>query len=228
MKKDTDCYKIKVEDFISSTFIFYGDIMLDYSYEIQAHNDGFTVVCGVDEAGRGPLAGPVFAGAVILPENYTHEILNDSKKLSEKKRDLVYDDIVRDALAWSVGVATEKEIDEINILNATFLAMKRAVEGLSIKPELAFIDGNRYPNTGVKEITIVKGDSKCMSVAAASVIAKVSRDRFMLEMDKKYPQYQFSKHKGYGTKLHYEMIEKYGVSEIHRRTFLKNILGEKI
>lgn len=200
--------------------------MLDYSYEIQAHNEGYTVVCGVDEAGRGPLAGPVFAGAVILPENYTHEILNDSKKLSEKKRDMVYDDIIKDAIAWSVGVATEKEIDEINILNATFLAMKRAVEGLEIKPELAFIDGNRYPNTGVKEITIVKGDSKCMSVAAASIIAKVSRDRFMLQMAEKYPQYQFEKHKGYGTKLHYEMIEQFGVSEIHRRTFLKSILGE--
>lgn len=202
--------------------------MLDYSYEIQAHNEGFSVVCGVDEAGRGPLAGPVFAGAVILPENYTHEILNDSKKLSEKKRDLVYDDIIKDAVSWSVGIATEKEIDEINILNATFLAMKRAIEGLNIKPDLAFIDGNRYPNTGVKEVTIVKGDSKCMSVAAASIIAKVSRDRFMLQMAEKYPQYQFEKHKGYGTKLHYEMIEQFGVSEIHRRTFLKNILGENV
>lgn len=200
--------------------------MLDYSYETEAHNEGFNVVCGVDEAGRGPLAGPVFAAAVILPENYTHDILNDSKKLSEKKRDLVYDDIVRDAVSWSVGVATEKEIDQVNILNATFLAMKRAVEGLNIKPDLAYIDGNRYPNTGVKEITIVKGDSKCMSVAAASIIAKVSRDRFMLAMDEMFPQYQFSKHKGYGTKLHYEMIEKYGISEIHRRSFLKNILGE--
>ena len=200
--------------------------MMDYSYETQAHSQGFGVVCGVDEAGRGPLAGPVFAAAVILPENYTHDILNDSKKLSEKKRDSVYDDIIRDAVSFSVGVATEKEIDDINILNATFLAMKRAVEGLGIKPDLAYIDGNRYPNTGVKEITIVKGDSKCMSVAAASIIAKVSRDRFMPEMDKKYPEYQFKKHKGYGTKLHYEMIEKYGVSEIHRRTFLKNILGD--
>ena len=200
--------------------------MMDYSYETQAHSQGFGFVCGVDEAGRGPLAGPVFAAAVILPENYTHDILNDSKKLSEKKRDSVYDDIIRDAVSFSVGVATEKEIDDINILNATFLAMKRAVEGLGIKPDLAYIDGNRYPNTGVKEITIVKGDSKCMSVAAASIIAKVSRDRFMLEMDKKYPEYQFKKHKGYGTKLHYEMIEKYGVSEIHRRTFLKNILGD--
>lgn len=203
-----------------------GDIMLDYSYENDAHAKGFSVVCGVDEAGRGPLAGPVFAAAVILPEGYTHEILNDSKKLSEKKRDSVYDDIVRDAVSYSVGVATEKEIDEINILNATFLAMKRAVEGLSVKPDLAFVDGNREPKTGIKEITIVKGDGKCMSVAAASIIAKVSRDRFMLELDKKYPQYQFAKHKGYGTKLHYEMIEQYGISEIHRKSFLKNIIGK--
>ncbi len=200
--------------------------MLDYSYEIQAHNEGFTVVCGVDEAGRGPLAGPVFAGAVILPENYSHEILNDSKKLSEKKRDLVYDDIIKDAISWSVGIATEKEIDEINILNATFLAMKRAVDGLEVKPDLAYIDGNQYPKTGVKEVTIVKGDSKCMSVAAASIIAKVSRDRYMLEVAEKYPEYEFPKHKGYGTKLHYEMIEKYGVSSVHRRSFLKKILGE--
>ena len=201
--------------------------MLDYSYETQAHNNGYTVVCGVDEAGRGPLAGPVFAGAVILPEGYSHEILNDSKKLSEKKRDMVYDDIVRDAICWSVGIADEKEIDEINILNATFLAMRRAIEGLDIKPDLAYIDGNKAPGSGVKEITIVKGDGKCLSVAAASIIAKVSRDRFMYEIDKAYPQYQFSKHKGYGTKLHYEMIEQYGVSPVHRRTFLKNILGDK-
>lgn len=200
--------------------------MLDFSYETEAHENGYTVVCGVDEAGRGPLAGPVFAAAVILPENYTHEILNDSKKLSEKKRDIVFDDIIRDAVAYSIGVATEKEIDEINILNATFLAMKRAVEGLSIKPDLAYIDGNQYPRTGVKEITIVKGDSKCMSVAAASIIAKVSRDRYMLKVAEEYPEYQFPKHKGYGTKLHYEMIEKYGVSPVHRRSFLKKILGE--
>ena len=150
--------------------------MLDFSYEIEAHENGYRVVCGVDEAGRGPLAGPVFAAAVILPENYSHEILNDSKKLSEKKRDLVYDDIIRDAVCWSVGIADEKEIDDINILNATFLAMKRAVEGLGIKPDLAYIDGNQYPKTGVKEVTIIKGDSKCMSVAAASIIAKVYRD----------------------------------------------------
>ena len=201
--------------------------MLDFTYEIEAHENGYKVVCGVDEAGRGPLAGPVFAAAVILPDNYTHEVLNDSKKLSEKKRDLVYDDIIKDAVCWSVGIADEKEIDDINILNATFLAMKRAVDGLEIKPDLAYIDGNQYPKTGVKEITIVKGDSKCMSVAAASIIAKVSRDRFMMEIAEKYPEYQFSKHKGYGTKLHYEMIEKYGVSPVHRRTFLKKILGDE-
>ncbi len=200
--------------------------MLDYIYEITAHEKGYKVVCGIDEAGRGPLAGPVFAAAVILPENYSHPVLNDSKKLSEKKRDAVYEDIIKDAVCYSVGIATEEEIDEINILNATFLAMKRAVEGLSVKPDFAYIDGNQYPKTGVKEETIVKGDGKCISVAAASIIAKVSRDRFMLEIDKQYPEYQFSKHKGYGTKLHYEMIEKYGVSKVHRRTFLKKILGE--
>ena len=200
--------------------------MLDFSYEKEAHENGFEVVCGVDEAGRGPLAGPVFAAAVILPENYSHEILNDSKKLSEKKRDLVYDDIIKDAVAWSVGIATEKEIDDINILNATFLAMKRAVDGLSIKPDLAYIDGNQYPKTGVKEVTIIKGDSKCMSVAAASIIAKVSRDRFMLKIAEEYPQYQFEKHKGYGTKVHTEAILKYGPCPIHRRTFLKKILGD--
>ncbi len=200
--------------------------MLDYSYEIQAHEKGYKVVCGIDEAGRGPLAGPVFAAAVILPENYSHPVLNDSKKLSEKKRDEVYEDIIKDAVAFSVGIATEKEIDEINILNATFLAMRRAVEGLSIKPDFAYIDGNQYPKTGVAEETIVKGDGKCISVAAASIIAKVSRDRFMLEIAEKYPEYQFEKHKGYGTKLHYEMLGQYGVSEVHRRTFLKKILGE--
>jgi ribonuclease HII len=202
--------------------------MLDFSYEKEAHENGYAVVCGVDEAGRGPLAGPVFAAAVILPENYTHEILNDSKKLSEKKRDIVFDDIIRDAVAYSVGIATEKEIDEINILNATFLAMRRAVDGLSVKPDLAYIDGNQYPKTGVKEITIVKGDSKCMSVAAASIIAKVSRDRYMLKVAEEYPQYQFPKHKGYGTKLHYEMLEQYGVSPVHRKSFLKKILGDTV
>ncbi len=220
------CYKIKVKATGFDFCFFEVLIMLDFSYEKEAHDNGYAVVCGVDEAGRGPLAGPVFAAAVILPENYSHEILNDSKKLSEKKRDLVYDDIIRDAVCWSVGIADEKEIDDINILNATFLAMKRAIDGLEIKPDLAYIDGNQYPKTGVKEVTIIKGDSKCMSVAAASIIAKVSRDRFMMEIAEQYPEYEFKKHKGYGTKLHYEMIEKYGISPVHRRSFLKKILGE--
>ena len=197
--------------------------MLDYSYEEEAHLKGFATVCGVDEAGRGPLAGPVFAAAVILPEGYSHPVLNDSKKLSEKKRDEVYEDIIRDAVSFSVGTASEKEIDDINILNATFLAMNRAVSGLSVKPDFVYIDGNQYPHTGITEQTIVKGDGKCISVAAASIVAKVSRDRLMYELDKKYPQYCFNKHKGYGTKLHYEMIKKYGVSDIHRKSFLKNL-----
>ncbi len=200
--------------------------MLDYSYENAAHLKGYKIVCGVDEAGRGPLAGPVFAAAVVLPENYSHPVLNDSKKLSEKKRDEVFDDIVRDAVCYGVGTASEKEIDEINILNATFLAMKRAVEALSVTPGLAIIDGNKCPGTGIKEVALVKGDAKCMSVAAASVIAKVSRDRYMLELDKKYPEYMFSKHKGYGTKLHYEKLKEFGISDVHRKSFLKN-LSEK-
>ena len=199
---------------------------MTYEYENLLKEKGYTAVCGIDEAGRGPLAGPVFAAAVILPEDLGELGINDSKKLSEKKRDALFDIIKEKAIAWSVASASEAEIDEINILNATFLAMKRAIDGLSIKPDLAYIDGNREPKSGVKEITIIKGDAKCMSVAAASIIAKVSRDRFMLEIDKKYPQYQFSKHKGYGTKLHYEMIEQFGISEVHRKSFLKKIIGE--
>lgn len=187
---------------------------------------GFSIVCGVDEAGRGPLAGPVFAAAVILPENLGDLGINDSKKLSEKKRDALFDIIKEKALAYSVASASEQEIDEINILNATFLAMKRAVDGLSIKPEIALIDGNRKPNTGIEEMTLVKGDSKSISIAAASILAKVSRDRYLLELDEKYPEYQFKKHKGYPTALHYEMIKKYGISPVHRLSFLKN-LSEK-
>lgn len=199
---------------------------MDYSYELRAMEQGFKTVCGVDEAGRGPLAGPVYAAAVILPTGLQIPGLNDSKKLSEKKREELFEIITKNAVSYSVGIATEREIDEINILNATFLAMKRAVDGLEICPDYAIIDGNREPHTGIFEETVVKGDGKVMSVAAASILAKVSRDRFMLEMAKKYPQYQFEKHKGYGTKLHYEMISQYGVSPIHRRSFLKKILGE--
>ena len=199
---------------------------MDYEFEIAAMNKGFKTVCGVDEAGRGPLAGPVYAAAVILPVGLEIAGLNDSKKLTEKKREELFDIITKEAVCYSVGIADEKEIDEINILNATFLAMKRAINGLEIRPDVAFVDGNRAPNSGILEETVVKGDGKVMSVAAASIIAKVSRDRFMLNKAEEYPEYQFEKHKGYGTRLHYEMIEKYGVSPIHRRSFLKKVLGD--
>lgn len=196
-------------------------------YENKAMDEGYEIVCGVDEAGRGPLAGPVYAAAVILPKGHVIEGVNDSKKLSEKKRDMLFDKIIDECLCYSIGIADEKEIDEINILQATFLAMKRAVDGLEIKPDIALIDGNRKPGLDIAEWDIVKGDAKSASIAAASILAKVSRDRYMLEMAEKYPQYQFEKHKGYGTKLHYEMIEKYGICPIHRKTFLKKILNNE-
>ena len=201
---------------------------MDFLYEQNAVNAGFKVVCGIDEAGRGPLAGPVHAAAVILPIGLEIEGLNDSKKLSEKKREQLFDVICEKAIDYSIGVATEKEIDEINILNATFLAMHRAVEGLKIKPDYALIDGNQYPKIPfVTEETVVKGDAKSMSIAAASILAKVSRDRFMLEKAKEYPEYCFEKHKGYGTKVHYEAIKEFGPSPMHRLTFLKKLYGEK-
>ncbi len=198
--------------------------MPDYSYELNALQNGFAAVCGVDEAGRGPLAGPVYAAAVILPQGLVIEGLNDSKKLSEKKRELLYDEITKNAVAWSVAYATEKEIDEYNILQATFLAMKRAVESLEPGADYALIDGNRMPPLDIPGETVIKGDSLSMSIAAASILAKVTRDRLMVDIDKMYPQYQFSKHKGYGTKLHYEMLAEHGVSPVHRRSFLKKIL----
>ncbi len=197
---------------------------MTYEYENQAHNDGFKVVCGVDEAGRGPLAGPVYAAAVILPDGLEDLGINDSKKLSEKKRDAIFDLICEKAVAYGIGFASETEIDEINILNATFLAMKRAVENMGIAPDLVLVDGNRKPNTGYEEITLVKGDAKSISIAAASILAKVSRDRYMKEIAEKHPEYKFEQHKGYGTKLHYEMIAQYGILPCHRRSFLKKIL----
>ena len=199
--------------------------MPDFSYETDAKKNGYKYICGVDEAGRGPLAGPVCAAAVILPVGCVIDGLNDSKKLSEKKRESVYDAIVKNAVAFSVAFGTLEEIEEYNILNATYLAMNRAIEGLSVKPDFALIDGNRVPS-GIKIpcTTIVKGDSKSASVAAASVIAKVTRDRLLSEYDKEYPQYNFKKHKGYGTKEHYEAIAKYGVCKIHRLSFLKNVI----
>lgn len=199
---------------------------MDYFYEKQAIENGAKIVCGIDEAGRGPLAGPVFAAAVILPVDCVIEGLNDSKKLTEKKRDLLFDEIKEKAIAYCVASVDEKTIDEINILQADFVAMRKAVEGLPVKADFALVDGNQYPHTGINELCIVKGDSKSPSIAAASILAKVSRDRYMLELDKEYPEYQFARHKGYGTKLHYECIEKYGISPVHRKSFLKKIIGE--
>ena len=195
-------------------------------YENEARNNGYHVVCGVDEAGRGPLAGPVFAAAVILPQNLMIDGLNDSKKLSEKKREILYDKIKNLALTYAVAFATEHEIDEINILNATFLAMKRAVAKLNLKPDIVLVDGNKRPELEISTLTIVKGDSLSASIAAASILAKVERDRLMKNLSKKYPEYNFEKHKGYGTKMHIDLIKKYGPCEIHRKSFLKKILGE--
>ena len=199
---------------------------MTFEYEKQALAEGYKVVCGVDEAGRGPLCGPVCAAAVILPLDCEIEGINDSKKLSEKKRDKLYDIIKEKAIAYSVVMVDAKTIDEINILQATFKAMREAVEGLSVKADIALIDGNGKPGLSIEERTLIKGDAKSISVAAASILAKVTRDRYCLEMDKKYPEYQFAKHKGYGTKLHYEMIAEHGICPEHRRTFLKKILGE--
>ena len=200
--------------------------MPDFSYELEAKNKGFNLVCGVDEAGRGPLAGPVCAAAVILPDDCIIEGLNDSKKISEKKRELLYDVIVEKALAFSVAYGTLEEIEKYNILEATYIAMNRAIEGLKIKADFALIDGNRVPKgITIPCETVVKGDSKSYSIAAASILAKVTRDRLMMEYDKKYPEYLFATHKGYGTKAHYEAIKQHGVCEIHRLSFLKNVLG---
>lgn len=199
---------------------------MTFEYEKQAMAEGYNIVCGVDEAGRGPLCGPVCAAAVILPTDCEIEGINDSKKLSEKKRDMLYDVIIEKALAYSVVMVDAKTIDEINILQATFRAMREAVEGLSVKADIALIDGNQKPGLSIEERTLVKGDAKSISIAAASILAKVTRDRYCLEMDEKYPEYQFAKHKGYGTKLHYEMIAEHGICPEHRKTFLKKILGE--
>ena len=194
-----------------------------FEFEKQAFADGYSVICGVDEAGRGPLAGPVYAAAVILPPECTIAGLDDSKKISEKKREALFDIIIEKAVAYCVASASVEEIEKLNILNATFIAMRRAVDGLKIKPDLALVDGNRAPSLECDVRTIVKGDSKSASISAASILAKVSRDRYMLELDKKVPQYCFAKHKGYGTKLHYEKIREFGVSEYHRPSFLKTM-----
>lgn len=197
-----------------------------YAYEKQAASRGCRAVCGIDEAGRGPLAGPVCAAAVILPPGCEIPGLDDSKKLTEKRRELLFPLITQKALAYGIGWASVEEIDQLNILRATFLAMARAVEALQTPPDWAMVDGNRMPPLPVPGETIVKGDAKSASIAAASILAKVSRDRVLRQMDGEYPQYGFAKHKGYGTKAHYEAIKAYGVLPVHRKSFLKN-LGEK-
>lgn len=195
-----------------------------YTFENTLREKGFAAVCGIDEAGCGPLAGPVYAAAVILNPDDPIEGLNDSKKLTEKKREALYPQIKNRALAWAIASATAQEIDEINILQARLLAMRRAVEMLSIKPDQALVDGNRDPDIpDVPSLLIVGGDGKSASIAAASILAKVTRDHAMLELDKQYPQYLFAKHKGYPTKLHVEKLLEHGACPEHRQTFLKKI-----
>ena len=197
-----------------------------WTYEQEAWAQGAETVCGVDEAGAGPLMGPVYAAAVILPRGCGIEGLNDSKKLTEKKRDALYEVITAAALAWSVASVSAAEIDATDILSARLKAMQLAIDGLSVKPDLAFIDGNRdhgkYAAITVPHRCIIGGDGHSASIAAASILAKVSRDRYVTDvLDKQYPQYQFAKHKGYGTKLHYAMLDQYGPCPEHRMTFLK-------
>ena len=202
--------------------------MPDFEYENKAKQNGYKYICGVDEAGRGPLAGPVCAAAVILPENTYIEGLNDSKKLTEKKREELFDIICQRALSYGIAYGSVEEIEKFNILNATFIAMNKAIKSLKLSADFALIDGNRKPkNIEIPCETVVKGDSKSCSIAAASILAKVTRDRLLSDYDKTYPQYNFKKHKGYGTKEHIEMILKFGPCPIHRMSFLKNILGEK-
>lgn len=191
--------------------------------ENEIYDSGVETLCGVDEAGRGSLAGPVCAAAVILPRDIDIPGLDDSKKLSAKKREALYDVICCEAVSYSVAFATVEEIESLNILGATFLAMNRAISALSVTPELALIDGNRNSGIEMPSRCVVKGDSKCADIAAASILAKVTRDRYMLELDKQYPQYKFFRHKGYGTKLHYEMLREYGASEVHRKSFLRKM-----
>ena len=199
---------------------------VDYTLERAALMQGYTSVCGVDEAGAGPLMGPVYAAAVILPEDCTIAGLDDSKKLTEKRREALFDVICNTALAYSVAFVDAKEIDEIDILNARMKAMQLAIDGLSVSADFALIDGNRDHGTKyavtTPHQTVIGGDGRSVSIAAASILAKVSRDRFVTDvLDKQYPQYQFAKHKGYGTKLHYQMLDAYGSCEVHRMTFLK-------
>jgi ribonuclease HII len=196
-----------------------------WKLENEIYDSGVALLCGVDEAGRGPLAGPVYAAAVILPRGCEIPGLNDSKKLSEKRREELFAVICEKALSYGIARAEVEEIEERNILGATFLAMNRAIKQLSPAPELALIDGNRTKGIEVPARCVVKGDSKCADIAAASVLAKVTRDRYMLEMAKLYPQYRFEQHKGYGTTLHYAALREFGPSPIHRMSFLKKLYG---
>ena len=198
-----------------------------WSIEDGFYAQGIHVVCGVDEAGRGPLAGPVCAAAVILPAHLDLPGLTDSKKLTDKRRRELFPLIKEQAIAYGIGLASEQEIDEINILQATFLAMERALAQLSIRPELALIDGNREKDFGIPVKTVVKGDSLSANIAAASILAKVTRDDMMLELSKQYPEYGFDIHKGYGTKAHYEVLRTHGASPVHRNSFLRKFYGEK-
>lgn len=198
----------------------------NFEFDRAIYDDGYNAICGVDEAGRGPLAGPVFAAAVILDPNQIIPGVDDSKKLSEKKREALFETIQERAVAYSIASASVEEIEKYNILQATFLAMTRAVEGLSVKPELILIDGNQIPpSLQIPAKAVIKGDALSASIAAASILAKVSRDRLMRELDKQYPHYQFAKHKGYGTELHRSILKEWGPSPVHRMSFLKNILG---
>ncbi len=196
-----------------------------WTLENEIYDEGFTLLCGVDEAGRGPLAGPVCAAAVMLPRGHVIEGLNDSKKLTEKRREELYDVIRSESISFGIAFASVEEIETLNILGATFAAMNRAIAQLSPAPELALIDGNRTKGIEVPARCVVKGDARCADIAAASVLAKVTRDRYMLEMAEKYPQYHFEQHKGYGTKQHYDALLKYGPSPIHRMSFLKKLYG---
>lgn len=200
-----------------------GETMDWLEFEKEALAKGYKSVCGVDEAGRGPLAGPVCAAAVILPEGVIIDGVNDSKKLSEKKRESLFDVIREQALSYSIAYATVDEIEEINILNATMLAMRRAIDGLDMKADYAMIDGNKIPPLDIDAECIVKGDAKSMSIACASILAKVSRDRLLYKYAEEYPMYGFDKHKGYGTKVHREAILKYGPCPYHRKSFLKKL-----
>lgn len=193
----------------------------------DTYREKYEVVCGCDEAGRGPLAGDVFAAAVVFDKDTVIEGINDSKKLTAKKREKLFDEIIEKALDFSIQCATVAEIEEINILNCAMLAMKRSVEAMKIKPNVCLIDGNKTPDVECDAIAVVKGDAQSQAIAAASILAKVARDRYMLQMAEKYPEWQFEKHKGYGTKLHYQMIDKYGESPIHRPSFLKKYYAKK-